>query len=515
MKNFGKSTRNFSNEVLIILFLVVFSLGVQLYFLNPPILSDQMEYFFTAVKFPRLPAWPNISSMRIGLLLPVSVLYRVFGYSETAYYTFPFVAVTALAISIYWIGKVLFSVRVGFFSALTALLVPNLIQEYGHLLPDIPATACSTAAFAVLLDGFQRLEKGDATIPKRVQRQFLLAGFLFGWSYLIKEYLAVLFFLIPVLFMMFKIPWRYLYPLVGGMIAMYMVEAITGIVYYQNPFIRFIAAAPRETVGEIHKDIGKIISFLFILLSRDGGAGFLLIMSGGFFHTILRGLKGEKRYAFMLGWILLIYLLFTAAGLLPVLYKWEDIVLLRLHKFRYWIPILPPLVIGGIAMLDSVISRIARKWRPDEKYRIAMIMLVVVFVAGAIGFHEIKDDPNFIRNSQDHYLELRRYLRSDDCDCGELIWVDRDNRRAFERILPMYIRNPFGRLIWGGKFKYINTDGLYLKAEEISIGCVIVDRFFMTSDSGGIPDYLWDPPENWSLVFESTNQEIALYNVQL
>jgi len=128
------------------------------------------------------------------------------------------------------------------------------------------------------------------------------------------------------------------------------------------------------------------------------------------------------------------------------------------------------------------------------------------------GIMTIQSDPDFIRNGKGHYLELRAYLENHDDPQG-IIWIDRDNKRAFERILPMYIRNSFGKLIWHGKFKYINTDELYLRAEEIDEGMIIIDRDFMVPELYHVPEYLAEPPDNWRLVFESSNRKIALYSV--
>jgi hypothetical protein len=396
---------------------------------------------------------------------------------------------------------------------LALLMIPSLVQEYGHFLPDIPATACSAAAFTVLFVSFGRPGSKIDFSDKRSRWLFFLAGLLFGWSYLIKEYLAVLFLLIPLVFVMLKIPWRCLIPLALGMLLMYGVEALFGLIYYQDPFIRFIAAAPRETEGEIQKDIGRIISYFFSILIKSGGTGFLLIMGTGFLYSIIKSLKKVKPFTFLLGWILLIYLLFTFAGLLPVVFNWQNIVLMRLHKFRYWVPILPPLVIGGVAALDALFQKLAMKLHFKKQTPVNLLLAIFIFTAGALGFESIKDDPNFVRNNADHYLELRQYLINEKSTCQELIWVDRDNRRAFNRILPMYIRRPFGKLIWHGQLKYINTKGLYLQADEINPGCIIIDRYFMAPGTPGIPAYLSNPPENWSLVFESQNQEIALYDI--
>jgi hypothetical protein len=503
------------SDLFIILILAIVALSVQIYFLNPPILSDQMEYYVTAIHFPHLPSTPNIGSMRIGLELPVALLYRIFNSSEVTYYTVPLLSYTILAVCIYLIGKSLFSRRIGFFAGLWTIFIPNLVLDAGHLLPDVPATACSAAAFALLFTYFSNKAQKRDYESHQSRLVFILAGLLFGWSYLIKEYLAILFLLIPLVFWMLDIPYKYLLPVAVSMLAMYAIEVSIGIIYYHNPLIRFLAASPRETTGEIQKDVPHIINYFALLLIKAGGEGILAVMGIGILNSIYGAIKKEKRAIFLLSWIALIYVLFTFAGLLPVILNWEGIVLLRLHKFRYWVPILPPLVIAGAAALDRIMvwlySKLS-KIRINESVFVPALVAVILLAATLPGIMTIQSDPDFIRNGKDHYLQLREYLKANDNPQG-IIWIDRDNKRAFERILPMYVRTPFGKLIWHGTFKYINTDDLYLRADEIDEGYIIVDRDFMTLNYN-VPDYLYNPPSNWRLVFESTNKKIALYAVE-
>jgi hypothetical protein len=172
-------------------------------------------------------------------------------------------------------------------------------------------------------------------------------------------------------------------------------------------------------------------------------------------------------------------------------------------------------VIGAVAMLDAFFVWVKRSLpqpRISENGFVSIFLAIFLSLTAARGINSIKNDPDFIRNGADQYFELRAYLQEHD-NPDDIIWIDRDNKRAFERILPMYIRNPFGKLIWHGSTKYINTANLYLRAEEIDQGYLIVDRDFMTPSSS-LPSYLYDAPENWQLVFESENQKIALYKVE-
>ena len=455
--------------------------------------------------------------MRIGLIIPVAILYRIFGNAEISYYSVPLVSMAVFSISIYLIGCRLFNRRVGLIAALWTIFIPSLMLESGHLLPDVPATACLTTGFALIMcikkTGKNR--KISFTERKR-QWLFFLAGILFGWSYLTKEYMAVLFLLTPLIFWTLDIPYRHLISIITGMVLMFGFELIIGYIYYQNPLIRFITASPRETWGNIEMDVSRIVSFLPVLLKRYGGEGTTIISVIAVISFVFQGIKKDKRYIFLFLWAMIFYSFFTVVGLLPVIFSWKDIVLIRLHKFRYWIPILPPLIIGGVAAVDNYLGKLLQKLKkkqPKNDILVFMIMAALCTATGIRGVLSIRDHPDLIRSGADHYLELRAYLK-ENSNPKDVIWIDRDNNRAFERILPMYTHDFWGSLVWEGGFKYLNTNGQYLRSEEINEGMVIVDRDFYNAKLYEIPEYLDEIPKNWKILFESENHMIALYSVE-
>ena len=133
-----------------ILILILFALIIQLILLTPPYLSDQMEYYFTATKFPHLQSPPNHWGMRIGLILPVAVLFRIFGHAEITYYAFPLLSILILVTAVYFLGSGIANRQVGLISALWISLAPVFLYQSMQLLPDIPATACIVVGFALI-----------------------------------------------------------------------------------------------------------------------------------------------------------------------------------------------------------------------------------------------------------------------------------------------------------------------------------------------------------------------------
>ena len=206
--------------------------------------------------------------MRLGLILPLAGLIRLFGYTEAAYYFLPLATSAAFSISIYLLA-----------------LAPVFL-------------------FIII-----------------VYRMKLKEIILFGLG-----------FAIPFGFEMLFNGWLY-----GDHLA------------------RLNSASPRLTEGNFPIDPLRIASYFGIMLANFGGGGYLLLIP----MLILGAGFSLKRKQFssllFLFWAVNVYAFLTAVGLLPVFFSWSDRVLLRINKYRYWIPILPALSLGGIAgMTDKL-----------------------------------------------------------------------------------------------------------------------------------------------------------------
>jgi len=509
-KHLGNDARN-------ILILIIFAIIVQLILITPPYLSDQMEYYFTATKFPHLQSPPNHWGMRIGLILPVAVLFRIFGHAEITYYTIPLISILILVIAVYFLGSRIAGRQVGMISALWISLAPVFLFQSMQLLPDIPGTSAIVVGFAFIscIDRMKSQRRNQLS-QNALFLFYILAGLIFGYAYLIKEYFLIFVLFIPIAFWAFNIPWRNLLPVAIGVLLIFFVEAVFNIIFYQNPLVRLSTINPRETVGHIERDFKDIIMYLPNFLNMKGGEGTLVLSIIALIHFIVQSIKKNQGIIFLFCWVLYVFLFFTGISLLPVIFSWEKSVLLRLHILRYWALILPPIIIGGVSALKEIFTRIVSKTKfrlQSRKMIIFFSILFLTLISGARGFSVVFTDYSLVRNGQDHYLELREYLK-ETSNPEEVIWINRDNFIAYDRILPIYTHDFFGRKIWRGQYKYLNYGNEYISADKITFGKVIIDRERFDPAFRGLPEYLSNIPENWKLVFESTNDKIALYQVQ-
>lgn len=501
---------------LTILFILLASVLVQSYFINPLVLSDPMEYFKAAVLFPEFKESPSHWSMRLGLIIPASIVFKIFGYSEFSYYLLPVLSMALLIIFVFLLGEKLFNYKVGLFSALWILFMPGICLESGHLLPDIPATNYMLAGLILIIMNKQIMIDVEPRSSIKEILLYLLSGILFGLSYLTKEYFLFFFILVPIYFFVAKIPIRYLLIFFTGAFLVFLFEMAIGFLVYRDPFIRFITTTPREMWYPAVKNVREIVTYLPMLLKSKGNnfTFFLAIIS--IFGSIPLIINKNKKFLFLLLWSVIIYCFYTGLGLLPVIFDWENKVLLRPHIFRYWIPIFPPLIISGFAILDSTISSIFCTLKIKKNLLNTLVFcstISLVITSGFWGYSSIKYNSNLVRYGNDHYIEMRKFLQENN-QTDRAFWVIRDIRTAYEPIIRIYTRDFWGKEIWFGRIKYLNNDRDFMHLEEIPTGgYTIIDRHYYNPEYNPVPDYLGTPPETWEIAFESENKMIAIYFV--
>jgi hypothetical protein len=213
-------------------------------------------------------------------------------------------------------------------------------------------------------------------------------------------------------------------------------------------------------------------------------------------------------------WFANVYFALTLIGLLPVIRGWEGHTLLRLRLFRYWIPIIPPWLIGGLAIIDQLLHAFLRKITPNRKTGVLtsfITLCVFSIIVISLGAKSLIQSPEVVRNGNDHFSELRSFLHKNG-DRWDVIWTSQNYFRATERVIPMYTRSFIGKPFWQGEFASLNNENGFYPPETITSGIVIIDRHYMDPQTYNTPDYLFNPPVEWCLVFKSENERLYAYD---
>jgi 4-amino-4-deoxy-L-arabinose transferase-like glycosyltransferase len=499
-------------DFLLIVLLILIAFGLQFYFLNPPVISDQLDYFFNASSFFNKPLAITFRNLRLGLIIPTAVFIKIFGYSEAAYYTMSFIGIAALVAGTYLVARFLFSRTTAILSAMLIMAMPNLLWESGHLLPDIPAAGMAVLAFGLLAANCS----GDGIKNKESANWINFgAGLLLGWAYLIREFALFVFPMVIILLWVRRRPFSDLLFIMLGAVLSASIEWIYCAYFYGNPFIRFISVQPRGTAGTINRDVYEIMTNLPRLINKSGGYiyNFLLFLSlaGNFYKS----LKGSKENLFLFVWFVSGYSLLTLTGLLPLILDWPDKVLLRLHLFRYWIIIIPPLIIGGVAVLQDLLNYISDNFftsLSEKKLPVTLIASLITAIAVAQSFQSLSTNKDTIRNGNDAYLEFRDYIKSNS-NPSDLLWIERGFPRASERIVPIFLKTFFGKNLWEGSIKYLNNGESYPKLSQLHNGLIVTNTYYNKSRFFNYPDYLLNIPAEWPMVFKSVNGEVEIHRI--
>ncbi|MGH3380115.1 MAG: ArnT family glycosyltransferase, partial [Actinoallomurus sp.] len=326
--------------------------------LSVPQPVDHSRYMDAARSFPSPPKDPIFDHqyLRIGLTGPTAVVMKVFGYSEVTYHAFPVVTALLLFAAVYAIGCMLFGRLVGALSAAVLGCAGIVVVAGTELLPDLPATALFTAAVALTIAVREKLLAW--------RRLWLVViGVLMGWSYLTREFIVFVWPLVPVLLWRRVGRWEWLWGFVP--VALTGIgETLLNAHLYGDPLKRLHAGSG---LGDLPSDPKVAATFhdlpLWVYLWRlpqqlarlAEGPGMLsllaLTLAAGV-YVVVRRLRGtatvpERRVGVFALWVMLLWVPLTLAGgvLNPAHPK------LRLQLLRYWYPLFPAFVLGGVAAL--------------------------------------------------------------------------------------------------------------------------------------------------------------------
>jgi 4-amino-4-deoxy-L-arabinose transferase-like glycosyltransferase len=462
-------------EVLLPAALLVTYAVLLLWDLSVPQPVDHSRYMDAARSFPSRAPDPifNHQYLRIGLTAPTALVMRMFEYSEVTYHAFPVVTALLLFGSVYAIGRMLFGRLVGAASAVVLGCVGILVVAGTELLPDLPATALFTAAVALTVAIRQGL-LGHRRI------WLVVIGVLLGWSYLVREFIIFVWPLVPVLLWRRIGRWDALWALVP--------VALTGIGetafnawLYGDPLARLHAGSGLGDLPsrpEVAKTFHNLPLWVYLwrlpqqLATLPEGPGLLLLLAltlgvgAGCAVRLVRAWARRdgsyddratakdspyvRRAGVFALWILLLWVPLTLLGgvLNPAHPK------LRLQLLRYWYPVFPAFVLGGVAVLWLV----ARAVRLPERVRAvaptAVVCCATLVVAGlaVLGRPGAPGWAGSPRVSSDALPEFRSWLARSG---ARTVWAD----TKLYRILPIYFVSSTGHRVWRGHLRPLANAG--------------------------------------------------------
>jgi hypothetical protein len=453
-------------DALITIGLVVFIAVLFVLFLERPRLSDPLVYFYSAGHINQIE--PTHRQLRIGLIWPIWAVMRVFGYSELSYHFVPAVAALLLSLSTWFVGRFLFNRWVGCVAGISIVYNPWVLKEFTEPLPDYLAVGLFTTAIALLLWCWRTGRLNEAPLRSSTIAVLAGAGLACGWSYLAREFVVIFFPLVP--FLLFAAGSRYvaLLPIAAAALACWLAELSWGMLKFGDPFARLHAASPPRTGWAgmfVETDPILILAQLpRIFLDTPGGLAFVALLLGGAAFSVVWSALGDRRWQLIALWLIGGWLFFTTVAMLPVLLLGDDGVYLRMQKFRYWVSILPPMLVAGLAFAQYFISwiatapsRLGNTWVPNFALGILTCLLLLNSTTMALS---VTTGRTLVLNGGNRdYREFRQFISKTDVS-EELILLS-SPRNAANRAIPIYLNSWNGlERMWTGTVKSVREDDL-------------------------------------------------------
>lgn len=488
-------------------------------FVHQPPLSDQMHYMVDAATLPHISEPPH-QSLRIGLTIPVWLMIQIFDYSEAAYYAVPYLSAVGLVTATYWLGRLLDSRATGVIAGVLVFANPFVLDDGSQLLPDIPAAALFTGAITLLIWQWQRTNKPER-LTRSIRVVLVAVGLLLGWSYLVREFIVLWFPVALLVAWVLRLPRSWWRLVAAGAAAVFAFELLWGLVFFGNPFARILAAlnqpasepwrvVEREELiagGEIpNTHLGLLTAMPTNLVQSD--VGWILAALAGVLVLGALLLRSPQLR------LLALWLVVPVVAMLTVIQvAWLfDNRILRPEKLRYWLPVIPPLVVGGVAVVMTLARRVlGGRGRLAGVAVAGAVALLSVVLTGA----ELDQRPGFTRTGQDEYLEFREWAASSGRTCS-VLWTDADHWRASSRWVPMYLRSFWGRPIWDGDLEYLNDGDDWVGIEDLETGALIRARTSLERrnlEEQDIPAYLQDPPSSWRALLHTERDRVRVVAV--
>jgi hypothetical protein len=436
--------------------------------------------------------WPDTTldhhALRLGVTLPTILSQRLFGYGAFSFYLVAISYGLLLVAGTYLTGRRLFGTAAGVAATVALIMSPYVVQPErfltsGLILPDLPAAAAFTFGVAYLLRG---LEHDQHAPPHAQHRAFVIAGLSFGLAYLVREYVPVMYLTIPIAFLLWHVPLRRMAWVAGPMAGILAFELGVNALVHGDALARFHVAGAHGDPLASPITTGETVG-LWLQAFNEPAADQLL-----FVCLVLLLLSAivtrDRRPVLLVVWFgSLLAAMLALGGLLD-----PAAPSLRIVLTRYWFPVFPALLIGGV----GAVAQLAQALADRRHFRLASLGAV----AGAVWLTAATIAPGLttVRTTDPdlEWVELRAWLGQEGSSIPSIATDSRTdlqlNVYRFEVI--------GGGQLWNGRIEEFNHR-LEAPPAEVLARTVVLYAPQGPTDA---------PPEDATVLFRSTDGSLVL-----
>ncbi len=470
-------------EPLLLSAILLLALVLRLIFFTGINASDSLFYAEYAHNFSN--NQPNFSEshlgLRLGLLLPVSIIYSIFGVNEFSSNIFVLVTSLSSIILIYFFGRLFFNEKVGLLSAFLLSFFPLDVVYATRLMSDLPS------AFFIALSVYFFL-KSEKNKKANHNLMYIVSGISLGIAYSIKEIslLIGLFFLIYAIYNR-KIKLGYFLMLLGFILIFSMellyFYKVTGNPLFRLSFVNSNWATSLSSYGRENFP-SSLVHYPYIIFTDNLISLFYVFIFIAIFYAIIK--KKKETYNFLFWFIsLLLYLSFGSASFS------------RYTPFPAASRLLSIITIPGILLLSYFLTRKEHIIR-----RVLMSSIILLLLVTSIGYIYISDERSAIDNEKAAYEYLQTLPNVQ-------VFADERTVKIFKYLSKYKADNVVGFNSYDSRNPENSSaiDLSKVKNSYVVVNWKLIN--FLSSSKKGIkfPDEISDIPNNWVLKKEFKNKK--------
>ncbi len=420
-------------------------------------------------------------ALRLGIIGPTALAYRLFGVSAAATVWFPLVCSLLSVFVVYLLGRELFGHSAGLWGAVIYAVFPVDVVQAGLLMPDVPVATFAGLALLFVLYG-ERVESGPVSLLS-----FAAAGLLLGLGYMCKV-TAVLPTGVLLLYAVLRRKRLHCYAVM--LVTLGLIVAIEGVYYRQvngDFFFRLnvlrqwdhtladgMLAGPLASLSEYPRA-------MFLSIEEFGLFWYLFVAAAVWAVTV----RLKRTWVVML-WVILLwlYLQFGISSFRQLTFP--------AHVPRYLILVTIP----AAALVGAMLAGLGRR-----RHRVVLSIVVALVVLSSLFF-----------------TGLHATL------VGSRVWNSKQVARQLKELprRPTYVLLGRAAVDWSAGLGQCDLRELYrshdpqtgAKADPVPVetltgSYVVVDRrligFHRERHELKLPDYLEEIPSDWRKVIEIRN----------
>lgn len=396
----------------------------------------------------------------------------MFGYSQAAYYVVPLFTTLLLVASAYVLGALLYGRVAGAAGAVAVVATTPLFLDGSELLPDVLAAALLTGAMALTVA--IRHGRVRAAWPAYVG-----LGVLLAWSYLAREFVVCVWPLVPIL-LWHRARIRGLSIVAAPMALLFAAELVLSAFVAGDPLARLKAAAGHGSapsppdIAATYRDKELHVYLLRLPTTLEDFAegwwlnallGLTAAMGAVGLYMLWRRRRGGPRRPLLplllpAAWAASLWVPLTLLGgvLDPSAPK------LRLQLIRYWFPIFPAFVLGGLGALALLTAFALRRppqtrsgsWVRGRRLRLVVAVPVLAAALGTAGTAAAgwRDDPGTRAGGATQMERVRDRLAAYP-ERAATVWAD----RRTVGVLGVFRQGPFGGRAWPMRLRTLGGSG--------------------------------------------------------